>query len=74
MRKISPLSLVRNHGDEGERPTVRELREQVRDVSEAAVVRVEELAQGHEELSFRDAERVVRDLVFGIGPAGTGWR
>lgn len=50
---ISPLSLVRNEGDEDARPTVVELRAKVDGACEAALDRVRELASTEGELSLR---------------------
>lgn len=69
MAMISPLSLVRNDGDEGAQPTVEELREEVGGVCDSALDRIRELAATEGELSFRDVEREVRELVFGVGRA-----
>lgn len=69
MARISPLSLVRNVGDDDTRPTVAHLRAEVRDMCDAALDRVQELASTEGELSFRDVERDVRGLVFSVGRA-----
>jgi hypothetical protein len=69
MARISPLSLVQNSGGDDARPTLPELRAELRDVCNAAVERVQRLASAEDELSFRDVERDVRELVLGIGRA-----
>jgi hypothetical protein len=69
MARISPLSLVRNVGDEDIRPTTAQLRAEVVGVCDAAMGRVQQLASTQGELSFRDVEREVRELVFGVGRA-----
>jgi hypothetical protein len=69
MRRISPPSLVRNGDAEDVRPTVDELRAEVLGVCDASIHRVQELATSEAELSFRDVEREVRELVFGVGRA-----
>lgn len=69
MARISPLSLVRNRGDEDDRPTVEELRHEVGRVCDEAVEHVEELARDAGDLSFREVERAIRTLVFAVGRA-----
>ena len=69
MAKLSPLSLVRNGEGEDGCPTVTERRAELVDVFDGAVVRVQDLGAAEDELSFRDVERELRELVFGIGRA-----
>ena len=68
MTKISPLSLVRNQENEASSPSIEALRARVQTAVSNAITLVE--TQGSTgELSYREAERALRDAVFGIGRA-----
>jgi len=67
MATITPLSLVRNGKGLERRPTVADLRAEVRATMEAALSHVEEMSRG--DVVFRDVERELRDLVFACGRA-----
>ncbi len=68
MSRMSPLSLVRN-GDVADRePEVEELREEVAKQVQAALTYVEGQASA-DRVTFRDFERGLRDVVFGLARA-----
>ena len=68
MPKISPLSLVRNQENEGSAPSIATLRARLDSAVSSAITLVE--IQGSTgELSYREAERALRDAVFAIGRA-----
>lgn len=69
MPKISPLSLVRNGERDASPPSVDALRSETMRAFQSAVQLVEERARTEGELSFRDFERELREVVFGLGRA-----
>ena len=68
MPKISPLSLVRNQENEASAPSIETLRARVQTVVSNAITMVE-VQSTTGELSYREAERALRDAVFAIGRA-----
>lgn len=66
MAKISPVSLIRNGEVTTTRVSEAELREHLKHELLSSVRKVEELARG-EQVSFRDAELLIREGVYGVG-------
>jgi hypothetical protein len=69
MPTISPLSLVRNGERDAAPPTTNDLRSELLRAFRSAVQLVEDRARSDGELSFREFERELRDVVFGLGRA-----
>ena len=67
MPRISPLTLVRNPERDDTRPTLDGLRAEARQAFAAAVALVEERGALDGQLSFRDFERDLREVLFGVG-------
>lgn len=67
MRKISSLSLVRNPKTDVSPPNIDVLRQRAQEAMSSALALVEQ--QGSTDVSYRGAERELRDAVFSIGRA-----
>jgi len=68
MAKISGPSLVRNEETDGTAPSLDELRQRLRAAARAAESEAEALCS-QETISFREAERALREVVFALGRA-----